>query len=173
MLISAVQQIDSVIHTHIYIHILFHIVFHYGLSQDIEYTSLSYTVGPSCLSSLCIIACICWPQTPNPSLPHLSSPLATTSLFSMPVSLFLFCRKFYLCHILDSTYKRYHMVFVFLLLTSLSMMISSSIHVATNGIISFFFYGWVTFHCPYVPHLLYPSICRWTFRLFPCSGYWE
>ena len=31
-------------------------------------------------------------------------PLATTSLFSMSVSLFLFCRYVHLCHILDSTY---------------------------------------------------------------------
>ena len=26
-------------------------------------------------------------------------------------------------------------------------------------------------HCIYVPHLLYPFICRWTFRLVPCPGY--
>ena len=28
-----------------------------------------------------------------------------------------------------------------------------------------FFYGWVIFHCIYVPHLFYPFICRWTLRL--------
>ena len=33
------------------------------------------------------------------------------------------------------------MVFVFLFLTSLSMIISRPIHVATNGIILLFFYG--------------------------------
>ena len=33
------------------------------------------------------------------------------------------------------------------------------------------FYGWVIFHCIYVPHLLYPFICRWTLRLLPCPGY--
>ena len=33
-------------------HILLHIVFHYGLSQDIEYSSLGSTVGPFCLSIL-------------------------------------------------------------------------------------------------------------------------
>ena len=38
------------IHIHIYIHI-FHILFHYVLSQDIEHSSLCYTVGPCCLSS--------------------------------------------------------------------------------------------------------------------------
>ena len=31
----------------------------------------------------------------------------------------------------------------------------------------FHFYGWVIFHCKYVPHL-YPSICSWIFRLLPC-----
>ena len=38
-------------------------------------------------------------------------------------------------HILDSTYKWYHTVFVFLFLTSLSMIISSCVHVAANDII--------------------------------------
>ena len=36
------------------------------------------------------------------------------------------------------------------------MIISRSIHVAANGVISFFFYGWVISHCVYTPHLLYP-----------------
>ena len=49
----------------------------------------------------------------------------------------LFC-KFICIIFFDSTYKWYDMIFVFLCLTSLSMMISRSIHVATNGIISFF-----------------------------------
>ena len=39
-----------------------------------------------------------------------------------------------------------------------SMIVFKSIHVATNGIISFFFYGWLVFHCMYIPHLLYPSV---------------
>ena len=48
----------------------FHIPFPYGSSQDTEYGSLYYTVGPCCLSILYIIACICWSQTSNPSLPY-------------------------------------------------------------------------------------------------------
>ena len=55
VLIPAVQQSDSVIH----VHILFHIRLQYGLSQDIENSSLYCTVGPCCLSVLYIIACIC------------------------------------------------------------------------------------------------------------------
>ena len=35
----------------------------------------------------------------------------------------------------------------------------------------FFFNGWVIFHCIYVPHLLYPFFCQWTFRLLPCLRY--
>ena len=33
------------------------------------------------------------------------------------------------------------------------------------------FNGWVIFHCIHVPHLLYPFLCQWTFRLFPCRSY--
>ena len=28
-----------------------------------------------------------------------------------------------------------------------------------------YFYGWVIFLCIYIPHLLYPFLCQWTFRL--------
>ena len=42
-------------------------------------------------------------------------------------------------------------------LTSLSMIISRSIHVAANGIISCFFYCWVIFHFIYEPHLFIHS----------------
>ena len=41
-------------HTHTHTHILFCILSHYGLSQDIEYSSLCYIVGPCCLSTLYI-----------------------------------------------------------------------------------------------------------------------
>ena len=33
------------------------------------------------------------------------------------------------------------------------------------------YYGCVLFHCAYIAYLLYPFICQWTFRLFPCLGY--
>ena len=33
------------------------------------------------------------------------------------------------------------------------------------------FNGQVIFCCIYVPHLLYPFLCRWTLRLLPCLGY--
>ena len=65
------------------------------------------------------------------------------------------------------------MAFVFLFLTSLSMIISKPIHAVANGIISFFMWlNSIPLHvclCVYVytPHLLYPFICWWTSRLFP------
>ena len=62
-----------------------------GLSWDIEYSSLCYRAEPCCLSVLHIIASMCWPHIPTPFLLQ-PSPLATTSLFSMPMSLFLFHR---------------------------------------------------------------------------------
>ena len=45
----------------IQLYIIFLILVHYGLSQDIEYGSLCFTIGPHCLSTtrLCIIGCIC------------------------------------------------------------------------------------------------------------------
>ena len=48
LLYSKVIQLH--IHTHIYIYILFHIIFLYGLSQDIDYSSLCCVIGPYCLS---------------------------------------------------------------------------------------------------------------------------
>ena len=59
VLVSGVQQSDSVIHSHVHTHthILFQILFHYRLLQDIEDSSLCYTVGP-CLFYIQYV-CIC------------------------------------------------------------------------------------------------------------------
>ena len=40
------------VYVYVYTHIAFHILSHYVLSQDIEYSSLCRTAGPSCLSTL-------------------------------------------------------------------------------------------------------------------------
>ena len=75
-------------------------------------------------------------QTTNSqSIPLPPQPLASTGLSSKSVSIILFHRQIHLCHILDSTYICYHMVFVFLFLDSLNMRISSCIHVDANHII--------------------------------------
>ena len=67
MLVSGVQQSDSV--THIHVSILFQILFPFSLLQNIEQSSLCYTVGLCWLSILDIAVCTCQSQTPNLSLP--------------------------------------------------------------------------------------------------------
>ena len=62
VLVSGVQQSDSVIHTHV--PILFQILFPIRLLQNIEQGSLCYTVGPCWLSILNIAVCTCQSQTP-------------------------------------------------------------------------------------------------------------
>ena len=93
------------------------------------------------------------------------------------------------------------MVFLLYCLTSLSMTLSRSIHVATKGIISLF--QWPSniplyictcicvymytvlhiynniplyicalyIHALYICTRLYPLLCQWPFRLCPCLGY--
>ena len=74
----------------LYIYTFFlNILFHYSLSQDDEYISLCYTIGPCCFSILYIYIYVYVSlhlSIPNssPSLPQCPSPLATTSLFSLP-----------------------------------------------------------------------------------------
>ena len=50
------------------------------------------------------------------------------------------------------------------LVSSLSIIISRFINVAV-WYYFIIFYRWVVFHCIYAPHLLYPLICGWIFRL--------
>ena len=64
--------------------------------------------------------------------------LKSITLFKS-VSLFLFVNKFIFMILFDAIYKRYHMIFCFFCLTSFSVTISRSIHVAANDIISFLF----------------------------------
>ena len=87
---------------------------------------------------------------------------------------------FWIPHINDITQH------FFLWLTFLSMTVSKSIHVAANGLISFF-NSWVIFHyiyikkhlymyiytyiCVYMLHLLNPFSCIWTLWLLPCLVY--
>ena len=58
--ISALGQSDSVTHL---LHSFFYILFQKGLSQEIGYSSLCYTVEPCCLSILNVIVCIHQLQT--------------------------------------------------------------------------------------------------------------
>ena len=126
-----------------YTHFLFQILLQYRFLQDTEFISLCYTVSPCCLLILYIVVYI------NPKLliyPSLLSPLVTISLFSMSVFFCFVNTLIWSFYFSDSTYKRYHMIFVFVWLTSLSMLISRSIHIAANGIISFFLTANITLY---------------------------
>ena len=59
----------------------------------------------------------------------------------------------------------------FICLTSLCLIISRSINVATNGIMSFFRTEKYSTLFIYVPHLLYPFTCQWTFKFLLCLHY--
>ena len=69
---------------------------------------------------------------------------------------FCFANKFICIIFLDSTYKQYYMIFVFLFLTSFCMIISRSTHISANDPVPFLFFLWqVIFH---LPQLTYPFI---------------
>ena len=157
MLISAVQQCDSFIHVY-----SFSYSFPLWFTQGIGYNSLCYIPGLCCLSILDIIVCICKSRTPNLSLLS-HSPLATKSLFSMSVSLFLFCRWVHLCHILYCTYKWYHMVFVSFsdLLHLVWEFLGPSMLLQMALFHSL--YGWVIFHSMYVCMCIYVCMYRHTY----------
>ena len=146
----------------IHICILIHILFHYGLSQDIEYSSLSYTLG-SCHLSILYSLYVLVPNFES-MFPQHHFPLGNCKSVSYAWKSILFYIYVHLCFILDSTYKWYHMVFVFLFLPSLSTLISMSVHVAENGIISFFL--WLVIHCTYTPHFFFNVY----FYLLGCTG---
>ena len=87
--------------------------------------------------------------------------LVTTSLFphicgsvsALPCTLLVF---------LDSTDKWCVTVFVSILLISLSIILSRSIHIAARGRISFPFIGWVIVHCMSTHHISLVHSCWWT-----------
>lgn len=79
--------------------------------------------------------------------PHFS-PLLIISLFSIFVNLFLCCIS-RLLYFLDSTYMWRNTVFVFVWLTSLTIMSYRSLNVVAKGKLSFFFYGWLIFYLLY------------------------
>ena len=123
MLISTVEQSHSVIHTHTFFSI---IVYRRILNIVSCATQQDLVVYPSYNSLHQIIA------TSNLVLLYPSPPWHP-QVCLCAVSSFLFHRE-----VLDFTCKQFH-IFVFVWLTSLSMIISRFIHVAANGIISLLF----------------------------------
>ena len=111
-----------------------------------------------------------WKFVPlNRPHPFLSSPhpsLATTCLFSVSITLFLFCYVysfvlfFWIPHISEIIQYLSFSVWLF----SLSMITSRSIHVVANGKWQDFilFYSQVIFHCVYV--YIYKYVCVYIYR---------
>ena len=66
---------------------------------------------------------------------------------------FLFWGDVHLCWILDSSYKWYHMVFVFVLLTYFTQYESLFHPCCCKWHYVILFYGWVVFHCVYIYHI--------------------
>jgi hypothetical protein len=95
--------------------------------------------------------------------------------FTLPLPLVLPPKQsiFYICVIiflkkkrknLDCTHERKHIVFVFLSLAHLLNMTISRCKLHT-----FILYGWIIFHCVFIPHFLYLFICwgqlHWLYSL--------
>ena len=110
--------------------------------------------------------------TPSPPPATAFPALVSIHLFSTSVSQFLPCKRVHLYH-----FSRFHM---YALICDICFSLSDllryeslwQIHPHLYKWPNFVpFYGWVIFHCIYVPHLLYPFVCWWAFRLLPWPGY--
>ena len=106
----------------------------------------------------------------QPTEPHFP-PVVSIRLFSTSVSLFLPCKLVHLYH-----FSRFHIyAFIYNICFSLSDLLHSvwqSLGPSMSlQMIQFCSFLWWIFHFIYVPHLLYPFICWWAFRLFPWPGY--
>ena len=79
------------------------------------------------------------------------------------------CKEIHLCHILDSTYKWYHLVFVFLWCSDLSMIILNPFMLLQMAL--FYSFIWLRSIPLYMCTISSLSIHYWwTFRLLPCLG---
>ena len=146
---------SKVTQSHTHIHSFSHIIFHHVSCQETGYSSLCCTAGPRCLSILNVIVCIYEPQTLR--LPPSPSSLATTSLLSIHI-----CGSVSVLWIGSFTpYFRFHIAVISYIICPslsdlLSMRISSCIHVAANGMLSFFFVAKYPLYIQ-VQHFLHPS----------------
>ena len=102
---------------------------------------------------------------------HLLSPSFCTKVCSLCLPLSCCpANKFINTVFLDSIYRCWCTIFVFLFLTYFTLYNRLSAHSPhLNPLKCVPFYSWVTFHCVYVAHL-YPYICRWTSWLLPCPS---
>ena len=130
--------------SYIHIHSLSYIIFHHGLSQETEYSSLCYTIGPHSLSILNVSLFFTFNST------HPFFPIPTLYLWQPPIcSMYLWD---FFWGGLDSTYKRDYAIFVFLCLviyfTEHNALKIHPCYYKWKNFISF--YGWIIFHFTYV-----------------------
>ena len=121
-------------------------ILHLKLLQNNDYTSLGSTTYPCCYfihSSLYLLIS-------HPIFPLFSffSPLVTSNLFSVPMSIFLFCyiHAFIFFFFLESTFIDYLSFSGWLI--SLRIILSRSIYIVAHDRIPF--YDWVVFHCMHI-----------------------
>ena len=126
------------------------------------------------LSILYILVYTCQSQSPNSSHhppPPAFPPLVSIPLSSTSVSLFLLCKPVHLYH-----FSRFH---IYVLIYDVCFSLSDLLHSVWQSLgpstslqmTQFRSFLWRIFHCIYVPHLLYPFVCWWAFRLLPWPGY--
>ena len=104
-------------------------------------------------------------------LPPSSSLLATTCLFPKCVSFFLWKGTFVAYIRFQISDITWYLSFYFWCFSLNMRALVPSMSLQMRLLCSF--YGWVVFHCVYIPLLINLFICQWTFRLFPCPGYCE
>ena len=146
------------IYTHTHTHTFF-FMYSFPLWLFIGYWMYSYVLYSRALLFIHSMynTYITYPQLLTPPLPSaLTQPPQVCSLCPLVYFCFIdrfMCVIFHMSHVTDTIW------YLSFWLTLLSMMLSSCIHFAANGI--------------YFIDLLYLVLCWWTFRLFPSLSYCE
>ena len=114
-----------------------------------------------------------WIESPNSALP-LWYPYVCSPCLCL---YFCFADRFICTVFLDSTYIYINIWYLFFFwLHSVWQFLGPSISLQMARFcvclfVCLFVLVWVIFYCIYVPHLLYPFLCWWIFRLLPYPGY--
>ena len=170
-LVTSVQPSDSV--KPIHRSTVFQIIFPQRSLQNIEHPvpcPIKYVLVCHLFDTY---SCICQSQAPvvsSPSSSPLLSPLVTISLFSLAVTLFLFC-----CRFICTIFLIPHISKITWYLSFSDFIHYDNLQVHPHWCKRHYF---ILFSClsniplyMYIPHLLYPFLYWWPFRLLPCVGY--
>ena len=157
MLISAVQHSDPVICPNI--SILSQILLPHRLSKNTSRCIVLYNRSPlaNCFIYLSVHMLITKPWSFPPTLQPV--PFVNHRFFKIYETVSVLQISSFVYFFKDYTYGWNQMMFVFCL-TSHSMIVSRSLHIAWKWHYFICFYGWVILHCIYVPHLLYIPLLR-------------